>query len=255
MTQDFTVYYKIAKFLSDRNISYIHLQPEDLVPPDVTVIITTKEESDKIEHPNKIVITRENDINEFLENILVFMRSGGNIEHIIIGVDPGEDPGLVVLNNGIVISAKHLKKPEEVGKEVKRILRKYSPKSCIIRVGSLSGIYMYRVLKSLKGVDARIEIVDETTTSLRLRRNSDILAAIRIAMRSGREIDIDTLEEIDVPKGLIRDIQRRSRILSKGKITISRDLAIEVALGKISLEKAIEKMYERKRHNKLSIKE
>lgn len=255
MTRNFSVYYKIAKFLSERKISYIHLQPEDPIPPDATIIITTEEESSKIDHPNKIAITNESSVDEFLENILVFMRSGGSIEHIIIGVDPGEDPGLVVLNNGIVISAKHLKKPEEVGREVRRILKKYSPKSCIIRVGNLSGIYVYRVLRSLRGVKAKIEIVDENTTSLRLRRNSDILAAIRIAMRSGREVNIDNLEDIDVPKGLIRDIQRRSRILSNGRITISRDLAVEVALGRMSIERAIEKMYERKHHKNLSIKD
>jgi len=152
MTRNFSVYYKIAKFLSERKISYVHLQPEDPIPPDATIVITTEEESSKIDHPNKIAITNESSVDEFLENILVFMRSGGSIEHIIIGVDPGEDPGLVVLNNGIVISAKHLKKPEEVGREVRRILKKYSPKSCIIRVGNLSGIYVYRVLRSFSRI-------------------------------------------------------------------------------------------------------
>ena len=241
ITADFSLYYKAHRLLSERGVLVYHGLPQDPIPPDVCVVITTEREANEVDHPVKVVVRDDVPLEKYIEMAIALLDSGGNPEHIVIGIDPGEYPGFVVLSNGRILNAKNLKKPEDVGSEVRFFLKKYSPKTCVIKIGNLGGIYLYRILRSLLGIDVKVEIVNEYSTSFKLRKTSDILAAIRIAMRQGREISIDEeLNKMKIPEGVLRDIQRKSRLRSNGRVTISKELALRVALGEMSIEDAIE---------------
>ena len=48
--------------------------------------------------------------------------------------------------------------------------------------------------------------------------------------------------ELQPTEGEVKELQRRSRIKSQGRVTISSDLARKVALGELTLAEAIEKI-------------
>lgn len=105
---------------------------------------------------------------------------------------------------------------------------------------------MLKSLAKILGEDYPIIIVNERGTTPRVGgveawAIQDIVASINIGLREGRETTIRELVRGDkVTKGEIENIKARSRILSGGKITISSELAREVALGNLTIEEAIE---------------
>ena len=85
-----------------------------------------------------------------------------------------------------------------------------------------------------------VELVDERKTSRGLNRNQHAVSAIRIATLSGERIwEVVKMEPKD---GELREIQRKSRIKSQGRITISSELAKKVALGELTLAEAINQL-------------
>ena len=48
--------------------------------------------------------------------------------------------------------------------------------------------------------------------------------------------------ELQPTEGEVKELQRRSRIKSQGRVTISLDLARKVALGELTLEEAIDEI-------------
>jgi hypothetical protein len=48
--------------------------------------------------------------------------------------------------------------------------------------------------------------------------------------------------ELQPTEGEVKELQRRSRIKSQGRVTISSDLARKVALGELTLAEAIDKI-------------
>jgi dsDNA-specific endonuclease/ATPase MutS2 len=83
-----------------------------------------------------------------------------------------------------------------------------------------------------------LEVVDESKTSRGLLRHNHSISALRIASISG--IRVWELREINPLPGQIKEIQRQSRKLSKGKLTISYEQAELVAKGEASLNDIIE---------------
>ena len=82
-----------------------------------------------------------------------------------------------------------------------------------------------------------VELVNEQKTSRGVKRNQHGVSAIRIATLSGERVWEPF--ELQTTEGEIREIQRRSRIKSQGRITISSELARQVALGELTLLEAI----------------
>jgi hypothetical protein len=81
-----------------------------------------------------------------------------------------------------------------------------------------------------------VEVVDERRTSK--QAGSDEEAASLIGMTRGELLA--ERPELQPSEGELKNIQRRSRLLSGGSTTISRLLAGSVARGEKSMEEAIE---------------
>ncbi len=74
-------------------------------------------------------------------------------------------------------------------------------------------------------------------------KSNDEIAAITIGLREGKILTFQNIEKIlnkEAPKSELKHIQRLSRKESSGELSLSRKLAQEVYLGKITMESAIE---------------
>jgi hypothetical protein len=118
---------------------------------------------------------------------------------------------------------------------LKKVIDLYDFRSCVVRIGNGAKVYRNRIINGL--LPLRIEMVDERRTS---RRHNDAEAAREIAFLKGKVIK-EPVEQ-DFEEGELREIQNQSRNLSG--VTISRDLAKEVAEGRIDMERAIKKQKE-----------
>ncbi len=155
---------------------------------------------------------------------------------VVVGIDPGPKPGLAVVADGSVVEEVQLPNIYSVREFVDGVARDYLWDVLIVRVGNGDMVNRNRIINSLLD-DYRVEMVDEKNTTESIT-NKDIESAKQIAFSRGNPVR-EKLNTI-VSEGYIREIQRKSRIESQGRITISRELARKVALGEMSMRMAIE---------------
>ncbi len=167
------------------------------------------------------------------------LRNSVSSERAIIGLDPGEGPGIAVVVNGVVeaIYRVPLKQTVEI---VQKIKEEYS--DILVRIGHGARLAGIPLANTLVTHGIRVELVNEQGTSPYLGKGTasigvaDIVAAINIAHARG----VNFVHQAIAPsRGELRQIQEESRKRSKGRTTISRKLAERVAKGEMTLDDAL----------------
>ncbi|MDI6805458.1 MAG: hypothetical protein QMD20_02205 [Candidatus Bathyarchaeia archaeon] len=192
-------YYLIVNELKRKNIPFLSLTPNDTIPIEIKVVITTKEEKPLINH-EKILVYQEGVEPEALINeALQLIQGKENYEKIVIGVDPGEVFGLAVLADGKVIETENCFSLNETLNKIKSAVRNFGKNqetSVSVKVGDGVPLYKKKLLHSLDKAlpsNVMLEIVSEAGTDRKpnevghRRGLRDIASAIRIAGRNGHK--------------------------------------------------------------------
>lgn len=236
MTENFSVYYDLVKALKERKTPFTSLSFNDRIPANIGLIITSPQDSERIKFQPTLIITEHDDVTLMIDKALKIIEGKAKFASLIVGIDPGKRPGLAVLGDGDILNVFQLASPEEVVKTIKQVQKTYPDQEILIRIGHGAPTQRNRIINSIFNIGFQMELVDESHTTQKTVQ-PDIKAAIDIALSKGMEIK-DKFE-INPTAGEIRDIQRISRIESKGAVTISKPLAEKVAIGELTLEKAI----------------
>lgn len=228
--RDFSLCLRVAQRLKDLEVPFLMVSGS--VPGDAGVLLTTKETMIDFPEENTVIVSAQS-VDRSIDTAL--RKLAGNPAQLVVGIDPGEQPGIAIVGDGRVIRTLTARSPEAVPSAVGRAISAYHVPA-IVRVGHGARLFRNRIINALQasGLSLPIEVVDESGTTQ--AHASDEESAIGIALTEGREV-LDT-REVKPTLGEIKDIQRRSRRLS-GTITISRSLATRVALGEMSLEEAL----------------
>jgi hypothetical protein len=241
-TKDFSLYHDVIKELKKRKVAYVSLSALENIPRRIGVILTSQKEIKAIPLTKKIAVDAYDSV-EYAIDLAVQKLTGKELySKISIGIDPGEHPGVAIVCDDILLQKMQVNGPENVVTEIKRFLKVYSSKDTSIRVGHGSTITRNRIINSLIPLEVPIEIVDETrTTPTQQKRRCvrDGEAAAAIALLSGGRVQ--TTLPIETSRGAIKNVQKRSRQLSDGRLTISEEVALSVLRGELSLLEAIEK--------------
>jgi hypothetical protein len=202
----------------------------------VGVIVTTEDEKESIDFPKLVIISK--DIELTIDIAQRTLKGKDIFYKLIVGIDPGKRPGIAVIGDGEILATAQVPSPEKVRQRVTRAIRSYPSIETIIRIGHGDTTHRNRIINSLSDLGMKIEISDETKTT-KITETPDIDAAIDIALKSG--IPARGRYKVEPTQGELRDIQRRSRIESKGRVTISKTEAEMVARGELTLEEAIKR--------------
>lgn len=239
ITSSMRFYYGIAEELKKRGLDFLSLKVGEELPPGVEVVLTTPREKKLIGFPR---IVAKDDPGLAVEEAVRLLK-GFKEKHgrIIIGIDPGKNPGVAVVAANRATDSFVAPSPQDIKGIVHRILSLHKPREALVRLGSGGGVYRMQVLKSLGEIrGVTVELVDEHSTSKNSstgpRPDKNAGAALNIALKKGVLLESPIAQGIK--PGEIKNIQRDSRAES-GDSTISRALARKVAKGELSLEEAI----------------
>jgi len=192
------VYYLIVNELKKKNVPFISLMPNDPVPIEIKVVITTKREQHLISHEKILVYDDEVEPEALINEALQIIHGKEFYEKIVIGVDPGEVFGLAVLADGKVIETENCFSAKETLNKIKSILKnleKTPVNSLRVKIGDGVPAYKENLLGLLDDAlpsNVILESVGEAGTDRYLNENEhrrglrDIVSAIRIAGRNGR---------------------------------------------------------------------
>jgi hypothetical protein len=240
-TKDFSLYYDLIKILNKRKIPYVSLSSIDHIPSMIGVILTSHSELHDIKSQKVIAADVYDTVDHAVDLALQMIIGKDLYSKVFIGIDPGDQPGIAVVGDDILLQKMNVESPEKVVSIVKRFLREYPAIESLIRIGHGSMIARNRIINSLIPLKIPIEIVDETRTTpsqMIKRYERDSEAAAAIALLPGGKVQRRL--PLEPTKGEIRNIQERSRKLTDGEFSISEKTAIEVLEGKISLIEAID---------------
>jgi len=242
LTRDFAAYYDLVAHLKERDIPFLSLSFDRPIPSGVGVVLTTPAEAGSIAFP--VVVGFEGDAQRAVDHALEALKGRPRYGTVVVGVDPGERPGIAVYGDGRLLRVEQAGNPERVVDEVARAMEGLAAEHFVVRIGHGGGVLRDRIINELLRSDrtsrAVLEVVDETRTSQPPpgeEEPSDIAAAKAIAMAQG--FTVHGFRDIRPTEGEVRNIQLRSRIVSGGFVTISRELASEVARGRLGLDEAI----------------
>jgi RNase H-fold protein (predicted Holliday junction resolvase) len=235
LTQDFELFYDLLRLLKRRGLAFKVLDFREPVPGDVGVVITGPGEAGSIDHPRVVVADADRD--EAVAEAIRLLSGMDNVRTLVVGIDPGEKRiGFALVADGTVLEARQLHTLGEVEEALDGMAERYSAKSLIVRVGHGAPTVRNRIVNAALGMNLRVEISDETSTTRRVDL-PDVEAAITIAGVPG--VLVGEALRVSPSKGELRHIKKQSRDLSGGDLTISSALARRVALGELSLDEAV----------------
>lgn len=247
---DFAAYYDLVQALRARHIPFVPIAPGDPVPAQVGALVAagpTGDDAggDDITHVQALVpVIPYSTPERTIEEALRALEGAGPVQRILIGIDPGERPGIAVLGDGRILKLIHAAGPESVRPALEDVLSTFPAEQVVLRMGNGAPTFRDRILHTLAGMPVLLELVDErhsTPANYHGNAERDTQAAARIALTPGLPLSASDVGPVIPTEGELRDIQRKSRMASEGKVTISRALARNVALGRLTLDQAVQR--------------
>ncbi|WP_159899888.1 hypothetical protein [Salinirussus salinus] len=234
-TADFELYHEVVTALRERGVDFTTVEPGEDLPEGTTALVRGVDDEGAVpgEADVAVVEAEPGDPRAAVDAVAATLRDGEG--RTVVGVDPGDRPGVAVLEGDTVTAAFQV--PAERVADVVReeVADAVDP---LVRVGDGARLVGARLLEDLSEVP--VELVDESGTTPYLgtgaRGMGDVLAAVNIARREGERIGG---REVEPTAGELTRIQDRSREQSEENRAIDADLARRVAAGDLSIEEAL----------------
>ena len=235
-TDDFRLAYRLLGRLRDSGIEYMQLDPEKPVPSRVDFWIASHAEVGRTNDVRGIGCDVE-EIDSVISSIMNRIAVGEKVQRICFGIDPGPRPGLSWIADGRPAGSMQMESVDATVDYVVAILNDFMPPESVVRIGNGSPTISSRIANVCLARGLAVQFVDETSTSIGSRYDH-VSAAHRICSKEG--IPVTERLQVIPTEGEVREIQRRSRSISEGRLTIPSKLARAVAVGRQTLSEAVE---------------
>jgi hypothetical protein len=233
-TADFEVYHELVTDLRERDVPFTTRELDAEFPPGTEAVVTAAGETVDTPEDATVVEATPGNPRAAVEAAVTALRGADG--RTVVGIDPGERPGVAVLRGDVVVATFQVP-PEDVPEVVHR--ETADAADPLVRIGDGARLVGTRIVD---GLDLPVELVDETGTTPYLgagtRGLSDVVAAINIARIEGERIES---RDVDPTAGELKRIQNRSREEGTSNREIDADLARRVASGDLTIDEALER--------------
>jgi hypothetical protein len=202
-------YFQIVNALKSRNIPFLSLTPDEFIPMEAKVVITTEHERPLINHEKVLIFGNEMQLEVLINQAVQIAQGKESYEKVVIGVDPGEVFGLAVLADGIVVETCNCFSIQEALGKIENIVKSFCEtraSSILVKIGDGIKECEEKLLEALNGMlppNVMLESVGEAGTNRHMNETKqrrglrDIGSAIRIAGRNGQTFDRRKADEQD----------------------------------------------------------
>jgi len=240
-TADFEVYHGVVNELRDRGVDFTTIEPGDDWPARTTLVVVADGEEHATPDGLPVVSADPEAPRRAVDEVLATLRGGSG--RTVVGVDPGERPGIAVCSGEMVVAVFHVPLADAAEVVREEVEDAVDP---LVRVGDGARLQSSKIIDDLD--DVPVELVDETGTTPYLgtgaRGMGDVVAAVNIARLEGERVDS---RPVDPTAGELQRIKDRSREESDTNRAIDEHLARRVAAGDLTIDEALAEHRERNR--------
>ncbi|DAC52073.1 MAG TPA: hypothetical protein D7H87_00690 [Candidatus Poseidoniales archaeon] len=236
-TDDFQLAYRIMQLFRTRKINVEQYSINQPLPEKDSIWVGSIDEVANNSSDGRPIAADLESLDIAVEAAIFALKGALRTHRFILGIDTGPRPGLAWFADGVLIDTKQTESVEECIETIESLIHHHEFEHLLLRMGKGSPSHRNRLANAMLARGYAVELVNEQKTSRGVKRNQHGVSAIRIATLSGERVWEPF--ELQTTEGEIREIQRRSRIKSQGRITISSELARQVALGELTLLEAI----------------
>jgi hypothetical protein len=191
-------YYLIVDRLKERNLPFLSVIPNEPIPTEIKVVITTEKEVPQVQHEKTLAYEEGMDLETLINEAVHIAEGREHFQRIVVGVDPGEVLGLAVLADGRVIETANCFSLIETVEKIKSVIRGLGAAdipSIVVKIGDGVPTIKESLLRALDNElppKVNLESVSEAGTNRFMTKTKhrrglrDIVSAIRIAGRSGQ---------------------------------------------------------------------
>ena len=188
-------YYQLVTELNRKRLPFLSLKPWDPIPLHIKVVLTTREESHQVSHPQILLFEQKSNPETVVDEAILIVQGKQGYEKVVVGVDPGKTYGIAILGDNKVLATLTSSNIEEASHLVVDSLKRFPAEVKVVRVGNGPPEYTQTLLSSLDKAlpeETLVEIVSEagtsrlTNKSVNRRMLRDAVSAIKIAGRNGR---------------------------------------------------------------------
>lgn len=190
-------YYQLVSELKRKRMPFTTIKPNETVPLNIEVVITTGPEKSGVRFPTILVYDEKEDPSIIIEEALRIVRGRHRYSSLVVGVDPGKDFGIAAVGDGAVLQTESTSNVEEAAMEVLRMMKRYEGDRKTVKIGNGADIYrtkLIMILDKMLPSEVDMESVEERGTTKNVnvissrRSSKDTSSAIKISMRKGRKI-------------------------------------------------------------------
>lgn len=274
------VFYILARKLKEKRIIWSYLESVNALPFKNSLIVTDNEGMEKIKQSENYqncaslysIIDYEvyPNFTSLILNVLRVLYDIHEFSTLLVAIDPGQkDIGMAYFLDSNLIYTETVHSKAKVISRINMSAASFAPTEIEVKVGKGSIRSLRDILRVLTDEDSLISpihifLVDEFGSSkqngiyiqntkafypeYKKSITKDEQAAIIIGYRIGKELTASNLEFLfnkEAHSAELKHIQKLSRKISTGKLSLSRELANEVYRGNMTMEEAIQ-MHERK---------
>jgi hypothetical protein len=188
-------YYFLVNELKRKNVPFLSVMPSDSIPLYIKTVITTKKEHPEIKHQNVLVYNEDEDASEIIDQAIRISRGKTVYERLVVGVDPGQTFGVVVLEDRNILEAKNCTSLDGAVIEIQNLLEQMPSRHTIVKIGNGSPSLaenLWHLLDETLPKNVVFESVREEGTSQlkgeapNRRGKRDVNSALVIAQRNGQ---------------------------------------------------------------------
>jgi hypothetical protein len=188
-------YYELVNELKRKHLPFQSLKPWDPIPLDIKVVLTTKEESQQISHPQTLLFEPGTNPETAVDKAILIVQGKQSYERVVIGVDPGKTYGVALLGDDKVLETQTSSSFEEAATLVMDYVKRFSATTKQVRIGDGPPEYadnLIRLLNRRLPEEVVVEIVGEAGTSRPMNESvnrrglRDAVSAVEIARRNGK---------------------------------------------------------------------
>ena len=190
-SQDFRLAYKVQISLP-QSFRFEHRLPSNPLK-DADVVITSREEYDRITHSQKLALRWDYSISRIKSEIISVLVKHKGTRTCLVGIDPGKTIGISILFMDEVVHTTVVTSLKQMLFWMKKKITGIQYDLLVIKIGTGGGDIQSMIITTISQnfhSNVSIELVDERNTSVKGSRNLSIHeeAAIKIARRRGKSM-------------------------------------------------------------------